>query len=43
MNVNHTFQLSGDGLSIIHVREEILPDGLDRRVTNARRIQSGKP
>jgi hypothetical protein len=42
-DLHHTFLLSGDGFAIAHAEEKILPDRLERKIFNARRIQTGKP
>lgn len=40
--VDHTLLISNDGLSLAHISEKIEHKALERKVVDARRIQSGK-
>jgi hypothetical protein len=42
-DTHHQIVLSGDGFSIIHAEERLMPNKLDRKVYTARRIVTGQP
>ncbi|MCL5270666.1 MAG: hypothetical protein M1457_08995 [bacterium] len=41
-NTQHTFMLSGDGLTLSHVRDGLEPQKFERSTMNLLRVQSGK-
>lgn len=42
-HIQHSFLVSGDGFAIVYVREDLSEKGFERKVLNARRVQTGQP